>query len=99
MRRPVVRNFSAPRTTSTVKRRLARWAGAVSTRGSHKRNRSAISFCTRGVAVAVSASTGGAQALAGGAEPQVGRSEIVAPLRDAVGLVHAQERRSSTLEA
>jgi hypothetical protein len=39
------------------------------------------------------------QPLAGGAEPQVGRSEIVAPLRDAVGLIHAQERRSSTLEA
>ena len=39
-----------------------------------------------------------AQTPAGGAELQVGRSEVMAPFRDAVGFVHAEERRSSALE-
>jgi hypothetical protein len=39
-----------------------------------------------------------AQPLAGGAEPQVGRSEVVPPLRDAVRLVYTEKRRSSALE-
>jgi hypothetical protein len=39
-----------------------------------------------------------AQPLAGGAKPQIGRSEVVPPLRDAMSLVHAEERGSSALE-
>ena len=39
-----------------------------------------------------------AEPLARRAEPQVGGPEVVPPLRDAVGLVHAEERRPSALE-
>src|SRR5215510_6005533 len=39
-----------------------------------------------------------AQPLTCGAEPQVGRSEIMAPLRNAMSFVYAKQRRSSLLE-
>ena len=90
----VLRRASA--TCSTPSQMFGRSKPRMTTSGSRRRRSSRISARTGGAAVAVSASrTGSPERLAHVAQPQVVRPEVVAPLRDAVGLVDDEERRAA----